>query len=80
MRESDQYKGAELADYDGRTGAMQAKYLPSRRGDLLHWPDGAITDVDGRKAKEQERTYTLPVIPTRYELAQAKKSGRQAAG
>ena len=78
MRESDQYKGAELSDYDGRTGAMQAKYLPSRRGGLLHWPDGAITDVDGRKAKEQERTYTLPVIPTRHELAQAKKSSRKA--
>ena len=78
MRESDQYKGAELADYDGRTGAMQAKYLPSRRGDLLHWPDGTITEMDGRKAKEQERTYTLPVIPTRHELAQAKKSSRKA--
>ena len=80
MKKSDQYNGAELSDYDGRTGAMQAKYLPSRRGDLLHWPDGTITDMDGRKAKEQERAYTLPVIPTRYELAQAKKSGRQAAG
>ena len=80
MRESDQYKGAELADYDCRNGAMQAKYLPSRRGDLLHWPDGTITDMDGRKSKEQERSYTLPVIPTRYELAQAKKSSRKAAG
>ena len=78
MIEADQYRGAELSDYDGRTGAMQAKYLPSRRGDLLHWPDGTITDIDGRKAKEQERTYTLPVIPTRYELAQAKKSSRKA--
>ena len=78
MIEADQYRGAELSDYDGRTGAMQAKYLPSRRGDLLHWPDGTITDMDGRKAKEQERTHTLPVIPTRYELAQAKKSSRKA--
>ena len=78
MIEADQYRGAELSDYDGRTGAMQAKYLPSRRGDLLHWPDGTITDMDGRKAKEQERTYTLPVIPTRHELAQAKKSSRKA--
>lgn len=33
-----------------RPGSMRAYSLPSRIGDLLHWPDGRITGLDGHQS------------------------------
>ena len=36
------YQGLELRDFTGRTGAMDAYYLPSKIGNKLHYRDGRV--------------------------------------
>lgn len=68
------YDGAELRAFADRASAMQAHGLPSRRGNLLRWPDGRLTDLEGKPATEAEPAYTLPTKPlTTLQAAKAAK-------
>lgn len=68
------YDAQELRPFEGRPGSMQAHALPSRRDNLLRWPDGRITTLEGAPAVEKDHAYALPVIPTRHQIATAAKS------
>lgn len=39
---------ADLAPRQPRPGSEAALSLPSRVGDRLYWPDGRITDLEGK--------------------------------
>lgn len=44
------YTGTDLAEYDGRPGAMDAYRLPSRVGKTLRWRDGRISKFESEAA------------------------------